>query len=359
VNKTDNIENYRISAIEGFTPEQYCELVLPRVSRTFALSIRVLRGHFYNSVLVSYLLCRILDTIEDSAFFDFSSQEELFIGFMDIFNRANYSDEYIELWVDSFFARAILKSNEDNYYFLVRNTRLVVANYLNLPENYKNAIKACVLEMGQGMMEMARRKTTAGHRYFIKTEKDLEKYCYYVAGTVGILTTRLLREYSDRIDERLFNYLRERSVSLGLGLQMTNILKDCWADRQRDICYIPRDVISRYNLSVDNFFSAENRIHACAVIDDLASKAARHLDRGVELITSIPLSQYRVRLSCLWPLFFAVQTLVDIKSNSKLLDGKETKISRKTVKKLLRNTTVLGWSNAAIKQYYKTFRRLL
>ena len=39
--------------------------VLPAVSRTFALSIRVLPGALGQAVLAAYLLCRIADTVED------------------------------------------------------------------------------------------------------------------------------------------------------------------------------------------------------------------------------------------------------------------------------------------------------
>src|SRR5437588_13075134 len=45
---------------------QFCEAILPRVSRTFALSIRVLPGTLGDAVRDAYLLCRIADTIEDA-----------------------------------------------------------------------------------------------------------------------------------------------------------------------------------------------------------------------------------------------------------------------------------------------------
>jgi len=43
--------------------------LLPEVSRTFALSIRALRPgtELANDVALAYLLCRLLDTIEDDA----------------------------------------------------------------------------------------------------------------------------------------------------------------------------------------------------------------------------------------------------------------------------------------------------
>jgi phytoene/squalene synthetase len=44
----------------------WCDGVLPRVSRTFALNIRLLAGTFREAVSIGYLLCRAADAIEDS-----------------------------------------------------------------------------------------------------------------------------------------------------------------------------------------------------------------------------------------------------------------------------------------------------
>jgi farnesyl-diphosphate farnesyltransferase len=41
---------------------RFCELVLPAVSRTFAIGIRVLPGDLGRAVLTSYLICRLADT---------------------------------------------------------------------------------------------------------------------------------------------------------------------------------------------------------------------------------------------------------------------------------------------------------
>ncbi|MFQ5676489.1 MAG: squalene/phytoene synthase family protein [bacterium] len=345
------------AADRGSNPHDYCKSVLPRVSRTFSISIDVLRGDFYKSILCSYLLCRIIDTVEDSKFADFSQQKALFNSFTDLFARQDFSDSSVQNWVDAFFAAAVLRPDEQDYYGLIKNTRLVVANFLSLPRNYRDLIRECVIEMSTGMLGMvAKRENNGATPFFLTTEEDLEKYCYFVAGTVGILTTKLLREDSSRVNNSLFNYLEERSVSFGLGLQMTNILKDCWTDYQRGLCYIPKEMISRYDLMADNFFVPENSPKAQKTIDDLIEKAAAHLDRGLDLIVSLPRTQFRVKLSCLWPLFFAIKTLIAIKNNSKLLSGEKTKISRDEVKTLLRKTTLLGWNNKSVRKYYDSFR---
>ena len=49
------------------TDRDFCRTVLPDVSRTFALGIRLLPPALSYSVSIAYLICRIADTIEDSA----------------------------------------------------------------------------------------------------------------------------------------------------------------------------------------------------------------------------------------------------------------------------------------------------
>src|SRR6185295_1998211 len=56
---------WRRDADRAAEAERFGREILPAVSRTFALSIRVLPGELGRSVLAAYLLCRIADTLED------------------------------------------------------------------------------------------------------------------------------------------------------------------------------------------------------------------------------------------------------------------------------------------------------
>ena len=58
--KTDILKGEKTNA------KLFNRLMLARVSRTFALTIRSLGQPFREPVLVGYLLCRIADTYEDS-----------------------------------------------------------------------------------------------------------------------------------------------------------------------------------------------------------------------------------------------------------------------------------------------------
>jgi len=66
----------------------------------------------------------------------------------------------------------------------------------------------------------------------IETFEDLERYCYRVASTVGLLIVRLLGARSLRAQE----YAR----SMGIAVQLTNVLRDVGEDAAGGRIYLPR-----------------------------------------------------------------------------------------------------------------------
>jgi farnesyl-diphosphate farnesyltransferase len=87
------------------------------------------------------------------------------------------------------------------------------------------------------------------------------------------------------------------------------------------------------------------------VVRLLADKAEGHLRHGLDYITMIPRTQHRIRLFCVWPLFFAVKTLAISRNNVNVLRA-EAKMSRSDVKVIIRDTTLMGWSNRWLNRYY-------
>jgi farnesyl-diphosphate farnesyltransferase len=69
-------------------------------------------------------------------------------------------------------------------------------------------------------------------------------------------------------------------------------------------------------------------------------------------ITAFPRRQHRIRLACMWPLFFAVRTLAVSRNNANVLLA-EAKMGRDQVNMIMRHTTFFGWSNHWLVRYYK------
>ncbi len=73
-----------------------------------------------------------------------------------------------------------------------------------------------------------------------ETLDELLIYSYHVASTVGLM---LLPIIAPRKKERL----KEAAISLGIGMQLTNILRDIGEDvAQRDRIYLPKQVLDQF-----------------------------------------------------------------------------------------------------------------
>jgi phytoene synthase len=69
------------------------------------------------------------------------------------------------------------------------------------------------------------------------TRQDLLDYCYYVAGTVGLMLLPLLTEQQTPD-------VRQTAIELGLAMQLSNILRDLGSDYRIGRIYLPADELS-------------------------------------------------------------------------------------------------------------------
>ncbi|MGH7698699.1 MAG: phytoene/squalene synthase family protein, partial [Candidatus Dormibacteria bacterium] len=74
----------------------------------------------------------------------------------------------------------------------------------------------------------------------VETESDLNRYCYGVAGAVGLLSARIFGYRDARVPEL--------AVRLGEAMQLTNILRDLAEDSRAGRCYLPQEDLRRFGL---------------------------------------------------------------------------------------------------------------
>ena len=200
----------------GITKQQateFCREMLPAVSRTFALSIRLLPGELGGAVRCAYLICRIADTVEDASTLPAESRAELLDLLADCFDDSAA--------VAAFIAAAAPVAGDAAHVRLVRNSDLVFAAYRYLPERTRGIVQHWTCEMIAGMRKFV---LAYPHGVRIQSLDEYKEYCYYVAGTVGFLVTDLWHEYSPSIGARRYSILRERCHAFGQALQTVNIL---------------------------------------------------------------------------------------------------------------------------------------
>ncbi|URE09586.1 phytoene synthase [Musa troglodytarum] len=81
---------------------------------------------------------------------------------------------------------------------------------------------------------------------------ELYLYCYYVAGTVGLMSVPVMGIAPDSkaSTESVYN----AALALGIANQLTNILRDVGEDARRGRIYLPQDELAQAGLSDDDVF---------------------------------------------------------------------------------------------------------
>lgn len=84
---------------------------------------------------------------------------------------------------------------------------------------------------------------------------ELYLYCYYVAGTVGLMSVPVMgiAPESQATTESVYN----AALALGIANQLTNILRDVGEDARRGRVYLPQDELAQAGLSDEDIFAGK------------------------------------------------------------------------------------------------------
>jgi farnesyl-diphosphate farnesyltransferase len=328
--------------------ERWCRAILPRVSRTFALSVRVLPGDLGRAVLAAYLLCRIADTIEDAPTLPAE-------------HKAAVLDRLAAVFDDPASARSLADSLVDwpgdaAHVELAAHTDVVVALFGALPPRTRGHVRTWVDEMIVGMRKFVLRYP---HGIRIETLEEYKEYCYYVAGTVGYMLTDLWHEHSRLVGDATYRRLRESCRAFGEALQTVNILKDVATDaEQENSIYIPDQHLRAFGSGHATLLSPAHEQANHAALKELVALAWADLELALSYLLTVPRLAWSIRTFCVWPLLFAFATLRDLtRSTAMLRRGGVVKISRAEVKRLLVVAPLLVWSNAAVQWLVERTKR--
>ena len=283
-------------------------------------------------VTVAYLLCRIADTLEDEARGQVSERAELFHSLGRVVELAPGWEEQSREFARRSLA-ALRPSAPAAEVRLVEGTPIVLEAMRRLPHWTHPHIAACVGEMTGGMAEVMV-ALDGGAPQGLPELQDTLQYCYYVAGTVGVMLTGLFVDGYDSVAPRK-SELVPRAPAFGRALQLTNILKDIREDLDRGFCWLPRTFMARYGLSPATLVYPEHRDAAVALLDDLVAVARHECDVAFEYSLLLPHAQPGLRLFCLWPLLFALRTLGALAHNPAVFEPAPVKIDRETVMRIM------------------------
>jgi phytoene synthase len=101
----------------------------------------------------------------------------------------------------------------------------------------------------------------------------LERYCYRVAGVVGLLAAGIFG-YRER---RTLEYARD----LGIAFQLTNIIRDVGEDARKNRIYLPMDELKRFEVPAADILDARETPQFRALMKFQDARAKSYYDKAL------------------------------------------------------------------------------
>ena len=309
------------------TDVAYQKAILGSVSRTFALTIPLLPPDIEKVVGNTYLLCRIVDTIEDAADLSAQTKQSLSALFLDAVLEKAPVETFVQPCLD-----ALKNYSNGDELDLIAHTPTVLRILHTCSIHDQEAVSRCVSIMSEGMSYFHGKQSQAG----LQDLAEFEQYCYVVAGVVGELLTTIFSNHSPAFKEQMAGH-ENLAIAFGQALQMTNILKDSPEDKARGVSWKPANVSQA----------------------DLLKIAYQKLQNSLDYILLIPREEQGMRRFCFLAFGLAVMTLSKIANQHQFDSKDEVKLSRSTVMSFYSFTKWAVKSDMLMKSFFYLSSRSL
>lgn len=286
---------------------------LKNVSRSFAFCIERLNNPFKNWVSLGYILCRLLDTVEDSPWAERDQQANAFEKFESfILDLPEKGD--VDGWISSFPGTIVDAEKE-----LLKESLFFFTDLHQQPENVKTAMVRTVLDMKRGMAYWS--KDGKGIR--LNSAVQANQYCFFVAGIIGEMLSELFSFAEKTYQITDANLLS--SIRFGFFLQKINLLKDQMGDEPQGRFLVPNREEMRQSLLSDG-------------------------QGAIDYLISLPVSRKDYRIFCAWSLFLGLASLPYIDKSFK--EKTPHKIPRTKTLLLLGKVEIIINNNEKLKKLY-------
>ena len=306
----------------------WCYGTVQNVSRTFALTIAELEEPMAGEICVGYLLCRIADTVEDATHIPPADQYDLLRSY----SRALDPDD--AMTIEDFRAAVqphVPVSPGDDWTVVAEAPR-VVATFRDLPAPSREVIRPSVRELTDGMAEFVDRYAEEGG-IRIQSLTELEEYCWYVAGTIGLFVTQLLVEDVDPDRREAFE---DNATAFARLLQLVNVAKDVDADyREEDNVYLPDGLLAAEGLSAADIDDPAKTDDFAPVVSRIADRAEGYLDGAQTWLEAMPETRGNTLAAWAIPFLLAAGTIRELQARPEDVFEGGVKVSREEVYALL------------------------
>lgn len=304
--------------------------ILKKVSRSFYLSLIVLPPCVREQVSLAYLFCRAADSIADTRLLPYTERLQA----LEVLRQQFLLDAPALADLEQLRDRMVPHQGGEGEGQLLRRLAHCFRLFGHLSTPDQQLIRELVGTLTRGMeMDLTHFPAeTTGAVRALPNLPTLDLYTYYVAGVVGEFWTKIHAAHVPALQRQDVQTLCDLGVRFGKGLQMTNVLKDLGRDLHHGRCYLPEVQLQALHLDVQALLKPEAREKIRPLLNALVWYTLEHLDCARDYVLRLPRRTVRLRLSCMWPLLFAVQTLEVIWHSEMLLQPQaRVKISRHAV----------------------------
>ncbi|KAI9228201.1 MAG: farnesyl-diphosphate farnesyltransferase [Piptocephalis tieghemiana] len=308
-----------------------CYHFLNLTSRSFASVIQALHSDLRVTVCIFYLVLRGLDTLEDDMTLELSRKLSLLASFPDRLNQAGWT--FTESGPDESDRQLLVEFD------------VVIDQFLLLDPESRAIIIDITKRMAAGMSDFLQRP--------VRTLKDYNLYCHYVAGLVGIGLSALFA--SSGLESQEVRDREDLSNSMGLFLQKTNIIRDYLEDQEEGREFWPEDIYQPFtskatlgsmdekdeksaSSSLSLLKLPQNRREAVQCLNAMCLDALIHAEDSLTYLSHI--REPSVFRFCAIPQVMAIATLTELFNNPRVFEG-VVKIRKGQAVWLIREATTM------------------
>ncbi len=227
---------------------RHCARETRRAAKNFYFAFITLPRRKRAAIYAVYALLRRWDDIADSTL-PAAEKRELLLREREIISQL-YQDQV---------------RNPDPVLLAVRD---VVRRY-RIPERYFHEVLDGI------MLDLERR------RY--QTFAELREYCYGVASAVGLISLEIFGYRGPGTEAK------EHAISLGIAMQLTNILRDVVDDLERDRIYLPLEELERFGYSEEELRAHVLNENFRRLMRFQMERARAYFQDGLRLLRYLPL----------------------------------------------------------------------
>lgn len=312
--------------------------LLKQVSRLFYTTLVVVPADVRDQIGLGYLFARAADTIADTDLIDRSRR----LDFLSQLKAQFVSDQISWPQIRNIQQAMGPLQQDSSERVLLERLEDCFRLFQDCSPSDRRRVQRLMTTLTQGMeMDLSRFPgQSAEDLVALKTLDDLDRYTYYVAGCVGEFWTDLMCAHRKALASWNVRQMSDVGVRFGKGLQLTNIVKDVAHDLQKGRCYIPEMMLAEEGLMPRDLLDQANLPRFRPVLSKLVRMATEHLDQGWMYTMAIPRHEMRLRLSCMWPILSAGESLKLVLHSPDLLNpAVKVKIPRSKVYQILALTT--------------------